>query len=413
METMVVRSARTLFNPRHFGATLGDPVRADARPDRWGPFDAGPPPGQRPPIRVRLPAGQRRAAEARDELQVALCVPMGGTAGIWGPSALASARLAVAELNQRAGIGGRPCRLLTVNASDDAPDIEATLVDLVESGRVDALVGMHTSAVRQRIVRAVGGHLPYIYTPLYEGGETAPGVYAIGETTASQLRPALHWLGRQRRLRRWLAIGNDYVWPRATHRLARGFIAEAGGELVGEHYLPFGANDFEPLLDRIRQAGVDGLLVSLIGQDAVAFNRAFGRSGLARSVLRLSCALGENELLGIGADNADELYVACGYFATLDTDANQAFKERYLRHYGERAPTLNTFGQSTYEGVHFLASLLGRPGPAAPAAARPDSGPVSYRSARSGEYAGRLGSAMPIYLARAEDNVFRVLAQLR
>jgi len=389
-------------------------VGADARPDRWGPFDAGPPPGERPPIRVRLPAGQRRAAaEAREELHVALCVPMGGTAGIWGPSALASARLAVAELNQRDGIGGRPCRLLTVNAADDSPDIEATLAELVESGGVDALVGMHTSAVRQRIVRAVGGHLPYVYTPLYEGGEVAPAVYAIGETTANQLRPALRWLGRHRRLRRWLAIGNDYVWPRATHRLARGYIAEAGAELVGEHYLPFGTDDFEPLLDLVRCTGVDAVLVSLIGQDAVAFNRAFGRSGLSRSVLRLSCALGENELLGIGAANADELYVASGYFATLDTDANQSFKERYRHHFGERAPTLNTFGQSTYEGVHFLASLLGGAGGAAARTPQREPGPVRYRSARAGEYAGRQGSRMPIYIARAEDNVFRVLDRLR
>ena len=57
------------------------------------------------------------------------------------------------------------------------------------SGDVDALVGMHTSPVRQRIVRAVGGQLPFVYTPLYEGGERTPGVFAIGETRAPAVAP--------------------------------------------------------------------------------------------------------------------------------------------------------------------------------------------------------------------------------
>ncbi len=43
------------------------------------------------------------------EFRVALCVPMRGSAGIWGPSCVASARLAEAELNRLSGIAGRPC----------------------------------------------------------------------------------------------------------------------------------------------------------------------------------------------------------------------------------------------------------------------------------------------------------------
>ncbi len=352
------------------------------------------------------------ASPPRQELNVALCVPLGGTAGIWGPSALACAKLAVAELNRDAGIAGQSCRLLTVNASDDAPDIEATLIELVEAGDIDAIIGMHTSAVRQRILRAVGGQIPFIYTPLYEGGESTPGVFAIGETTARQLHPAIQWLGKRKHPRRWFAIGNDYVWPHVSHRLARGYIAEAGAELVGERYVPFGATDYSQVLDELRHSHVDAVLLSLVGQDAVDFNRAFGRAGLSRSMLRLSCAIGENELLGIGAENAEDLYVACGYFATLETDANLAFKERYRAHFGERAPTLNTFGQSTYEGLHFLAALFGRSMRPSTCTEPLGEAPMAYRSARDAAYEGGGVSRTPIYLARAEGNAFRVLTQL-
>ncbi len=348
---------------------------------------------------------------ARSELNIALCVPLGGSAGIWGPSALASAKLAVAELNREAGIGGRSCRLLTVNAADDSADIEATLTELVQAGDIDAIIGMHTSGVRQRILRAVGGQIPIIYTPLYEGGESTAGVFAIGETTARQLQPSIAWLGQRKRPRRWFAIGNDYIWPHMSHRMARGYIAEAGAAMVGESYVPFGTTDFSVAFDALRQCRADAVLVSLIGQDAIEFNRAFGRAGLHRDMLRFSCAMGENELLGIGADNADELYVACGYFATLDTESNLAFKERYHAHFGERAPTLNTFGQSTYEGMHFLAALLD--GHLQTGIDREQLGhaPLVYRSARDAAYEGSGINRVPIYLARAEGNAFRVLTR--
>ena len=371
---------------------------------------------QRPLLRPRLPAARLSqpswTAEPARDFTLALCVPLGGSAGIWGPSAMASARLAVAELNRGDGIVGRICRLLTVNASDDSPDIEQQLIELVGTGDVDALIGMHTSAVRQRILRAVGGHIPFVYTPLYEGGESTPGVFAIGEVTSQQLEPAVHWLSRHCGPRRWLAVGNDYVWPHVSHRQARNYIAESGGEMVGESYLPFGTTDFSQVIDAVRRCRADAVLVSLVGQDAVFFNRAFGRAGLSNKVLRLSGAIGENELLGIGADNAEGLYVSSGYFATLDTDANLAFKERYSQHFGERAPTLNTFGQSTYEGVHFLAALVNQalrtPGDWAPLG----SGPLAYCSAREAHYSGAGRCHTPIYLARPDGNSFRVITRL-
>lgn len=284
-------------------------------------------------------------------------------------------------------------------------------MELVEAGEIDALIGMHTSAVRQRVLRAVGGHIPIVYTPLYEGGETTPGVFAIGEVTARQLQPALRWLSQHRRPRRWLAVGNDYVWPHVSHRQARQYIAEAGAEMVAETYVPFGTSDYTEILEQVRSCQADAVLVSLVGQDAVDFNRAFGRAGLSSSILRLSCAIGENELLGIGADNADDLYVSSGYFATLDTDANLAFKERYRNHFGERAPTLNTFGQSTYEGVHFLAALLSQGLRSPDDWARLGQSPLAYRSARDARYDGGGVSHTPIYLARVEGNTFRVIAR--
>jgi len=361
------------------------------------------------PGAVDLDAGARGA---RRELHIGLCVPLGGLTGIWGPSALASAKLAAAELNRASGIGGRTCKLIAVDADDDAQMLESVLADLVHSGEVDALIGMHTSHVRQRVLSAIGGQIPFVYTPLYEGGECTPGVFAIGDTPARQLQPAIAWLARREKPRRWALLGNDYVWPHVSNRLARGYIAACGADVVSEHYVPLHTTDYSAQLAAMRRAGADAILLSLVGEDAIAFNRAFGEMGMARSTLRLSCAIEENELLAIGAENTERLYVASSYFAALSTDANCAFKERYYNHFGERAPTLNSLGQSTYEGVHFLASLFerGMVEPEQWTHARKE--PLTYRSAREAVYAGDGTNLAPTYIAVAEGHVFRVIGRL-
>ena len=361
------------------------------------------------PIHLGSGAGE---GAARRELNIALCVPLGGLTGIWGPSAMASAKLAVAELNRGSGIGGRTCRLLAVNADDDAPILESVLMDLVHSGEVDALVGMHTSHVRQRILSAIGGEIPFVYTPLYEGGECTPGVFAIGDTPARQLQPAIAWLARHERPRRWAFLGNDYVWPHVSNRLARDYVAQSGAVVVSEAYVPLHTTDFSEQLAAIQRAGADAVLLSLVGEDAIAFNRTFGELDLGRSALRLSCAIEENELLAIGAQNTERLYVASSYFAALATDANIAFKERYHQHFGDRAPTLNSLGQSTYEGVHFLASLFER-GLLEPSQWQQERrAPLAYRSAREAVYDGDGINLAPIYMAVAEGHVFRVIGRL-
>jgi len=251
-------------------------------------------------------------------------------------------------------------------------------------------------------MKAVNRHPAFIYTPLYEGGESTPGVYAIGETPEDQLRPALGWATAQRGVTRWALVGNDYVWPRASHAQARRFIAQSGGQVVDESYLPLGTEDYDLYIDRLASLDVDGVLVSLVGQDAIAFNRAFGQRGLHRRMLRLSMCIDENTLLGIGAENTVNLFAASGYFTSLDTDANHAFIERYRNRFGDRAPVPSALGQSVYEGFAFLnafsASVAGRP--------------VRIPGARDAVYLNNGCKLNPIYLAEADGVEFRVLPHM-
>jgi urea transport system substrate-binding protein len=355
--------------------------------------------------RTRAPA--RRPARPRAPLRVGLFVPTSGAAGIWGPSTIACAQLAADELNRAGGLNGREICLLTIDAASENPDLIPATSRLLADHTIDAVVGMHLSSVRKTLLPLLGGRLPYIYTPLYEGGERHAGVYTIGETPAHQLAPALVALSESRSPTRWALIGNDYVWPRVSHGYARDTLARLGCEVVHESFHPLGCNDYEPTVDALERSGAQAVLLSLIGQDAIDFNRAFAARRLAGRLRRLSCAIEENELLAIGADLTEELYVAGSYFASLATQANLAFQERYRNRMGVRAPTLNALGQSTYEGVHFLHALLGR----GRRAVVPGE-PVPFRSARGAVWRGNDSLSCPIYLARANGHALEVVRTL-
>lgn len=358
-----------------------------------------------------LRAGRRLSGS--ETFRVALLIPLCGSAGIWAPSCISSAQVAIAELNERGGIAGRKVQLIMIDAAVEAPEpVEEVVNGLIEARAIDAIVGMHISAIRQRLSKVVRQRIPYVYTPLYEGGETTAGLFAIGETPDEQLGPAIKLLQERYRPASWALIGNDYVWPRSSHSYAKGRLRELGVPVVMERYVPFGLNCMGRLIDELATSGADAVLLSLVGQDAVAFNRAFGRADLHRRMIRLSCAMEENGLLASGAANLERLFTASSYFGVLPTEANAAFKERYYSMHGDTAPVLNALGQSTYEGLQFLAGLMGGHHQSWHMQGGQDSLPVQYHSGRQSGVQSAL-DRKPIYLARADGLQFHIIKEFK
>ena len=341
-----------------------------------------------------------------DILSVGLFIPTSGAAGIWGPSCRACAEIAAEEINRCGGINRREVHLKIVDAGDRPSVVAESAEDYFIEGEIDAIVGMHTSDVREAVAGAIGSKLPYVYTPLYEGGETTPGVFCIGETPAMQLLPAARGLSERYDLKRWYLVGNDYVWPRASHAVFRKNLTSLGGTICGERYLPFGSTNFNALLEDIALSKADAVLVSLVGDDTIHFNREFGRSGLSERVLRLSCAIEENVLLAIGASNSDGLFAVSGYFSELQSAKNDSFRERYHSLYGSSAPQLNSIGQSIYEGMHFLKALSIE---CESMDWRKSAKAFQFNGARDSVFSTRDGANSTIYLAQAMGHDLKVI----
>ena len=344
-------------------------------------------------------------------VRVGLVIPLQGPAGLFGPSCEAVAETAVRRIN-RSGPLGAPVSLEVIDGGAPPSQVAAEVSRLIALGRIDGVTGWHISAVREALAPVTVGRVPYVYTSIYEGGEAREGVFCTGETPVRQVAPALRWMRDELDLRRWYVVGDDYIWPRRSVARTREYVRELGLTLSGISYVPLGTQEFSAVLRSLEVSDAQGVLVYLVGQDAVHFNRAFAARGLHERMVRLTPLMGESVLLASGAESTRELYSSAAYFRSLATTDALDFGRDYVELHGPDAPPLNNAAESCYEGLMALAALGRRAGSL-------ELRPVLRHAAEAG-YDGPRGAMafrgnhlqQRVHLARADAYDFDVVAAL-
>lgn len=347
---------------------------------------------------------------ASADTKIGVLVPDSGPSGLFGPSTRNSATLAAKKINANGGINGEQIELVFADVGVPPAEAAQAALRLWKGEGVQAFVGMHDSAVREALIGRFNGQVPYVYTAVYEGNSCAEGLYVTGETPSQQLEPVIPFLAEKEDVSKWYLIGHDYNWPRDTNALAKGYIADAGGEVVGEEYVPFTVNEFDSSLQRIKESGADAVLVTLVGGGSVGFNVSFAGFGLDNQAIRLGTLIEENTLAGIGADNSGRLYSSSGYFASIESEAAASFAADYSEAFGADAPALNGLGQSAYEGLMLLAALANKAGSLEVAAMDAAAEGTTWSTPRGDNTLTGRHMAQTIYLADGSGGAFDVVA---
>lgn len=194
--------------------------------------------------------------------------------------------------------------------------------------------------------------------------------------------------------------------------MTRRFARAAGIAIADEMFVPLGTDEFGHVLARIARSGADGVLMFLVGSDAVRFNRAFAAAGLDALCLRLSPLMEENMLLASGAADTDGLYAAAGWFESLPTASGLEFSRRYVARFGADAPALNSMGESCYEGLTLLAKLVSKAGNLDDGALAAAAGSLASEGPRGSVRMAGNHLLQSVHLAKAEGLEFDVVAQL-
>ncbi len=359
-----------------------------------------------------MPPNERMSKRTSSPLRLCLMLAKCGPAGLWAPSAIASAELAICDINRAGGLFGRELEVFTTDCGTSAGMAMSNAIASVEVDGADAMIGMFPSYARAEVAQAIGGKLPFIYTPQFEGGEWRRDVITTGETTHELLDVAVSWLARKRRARRFFLCGANYRWPRESFAVARRVIASIGGEVVGEAFQRLGDQDYDLLLQSIGDSRADVVIPMFLGLDAVAFNRAFARAGMAERMVRCAPGLDETILYGLSPDDTENLYSASGYFSSQRSANNGSYLERYHMKFGDHPPPANAYGESVYEGIYSLVALAQATGSLDPGSIRSMLGRVvPRRSARNGSELRPVGSRQSVMIAAIDGYDMRIMSE--
>lgn len=305
-------------------------------------------------------ASTQAPAATGEPLKIGVVTSLTGSAGIYGPPVQQTVELAAKKINEAGGVNGQPIEIVVADDGSD-PTTGAKAVDrLLTQDKVNGLVAMTNSAVREAFINQVSeAGVPFVYTSLYEGGSCYPNMFVIGEVPA-QYDPVYQSMVTDQGMTKTFLLGHDYIWPQKILPAAEATIAGAGGSVTGTELVPFGTTDFGPIIKKIQDSGSDSILVALVGADYGTFVKQWRQAGLDSSTKIVSLTMTDDFAQALGPD-AKDIYAVFGYFAGLDTPQNKMFIDEYMTANPE-AFAQNTLTEATYDGIMALAAAASAAG---------------------------------------------------
>ena len=276
-----------------------------------------------------------RPAAAQDTVKLGILHSLTGTIALAEASIVDAEKLAIDEINAGGGVMGKKIEPVVEDGASDWPTFAEKTKKLLQRDKVAAIIGCYTSASRKAVLPALNQLHGLLYYPTYyEGQEIDKSVIYTSQEATQSVIAAIEWMAKQKG-KKFFLVGSDYIYPRTCNKIARPTIARVGGSVLGEEYAPLGHTEFSSIINKIKSAKPDWIYSTVVGGSNVAFYKQLKASGLdGEKQNLLSTVVSENEIDGIGKENAVGYYACMGYFQSLKNPQNEKFVKAIKAKYG-------------------------------------------------------------------------------
>ena len=301
------------------------------------------------------------AAFAEDPIKIGVPVGLSGANSVVAPSVVQAAELAVEEINAKGGVLGRPLALEIADDASGAAGAQKAFDSLVFQKEVNAVISMETSAARNAGLPIISkGDVPYIYTSFYEGKSCNAKLFVNAWVPEQQVPPVVdNFIGKQG-AKKFFLIGSDYSFGRGMLTFAKAYIEKAGGEVVGEEYLPMDGSDWTAIISKVRSSGADAIITSTAGgAPNVTLTKQLRSSGVTLPYGNL--AVDEGTAKSMGAD-AKDIFLSASYVTGIDSPENKAFLSAMDKKFGKELRTPNDLSVPQYEAIYLYKAAVEKAG---------------------------------------------------
>ena len=305
-------------------------------------------------------------------IKVGVLHSLSGTMAISETALRDTALMMIQWQNARGGLLGRQLEAVVVDPASNWPLFAEKARELLAVSKVDVTFGCWTSVSRKSVLPVFEELNGLLFYPVqYEGEEQSRNIFYTGAAPNQQAIPAVEYLlgpdgGEAKRI---ALLGTDYVYPRTTNRILRGYLNSKGiaDADIMEEYTPFGHSDWQGIVSRVKAFAGQGkktAIVSTINGDAnVPFYRELGNQGIkAEDIPSVAFSVGEEELAGIDARPLVGHLAAWNYFMSVPGPANAEFVAMWRAYINNPRRVTNDPMEATYTGFRMWAQAVAAAG---------------------------------------------------
>lgn len=280
-----------------------------------------------------------------------------GTMAISETGSVEAERLAIEQINNMGGVLGRKIEVIQEDGASDWPTFAEKSKKLIIKDKVACVFGCWTSASRKAVLPIFEKENNMLYYPtFYEGLEASKNVVYTGQEATQQIIWGLDWAYETLGARTFYLIGSDYIWPRTSMKIARNHIErylkkkDPKCKVVGEEFAPLGHTNFRSLINKVKLRKPDLIYTAVVGGSNVAWYKQLKAAGItSKKYNMLTISTTEDELLGIGGENAEGFYACMKYFQSQTNYDNLKFVEAFKKKWGSDS-VIGDVTQAAYLG---------------------------------------------------------------
>ena len=273
------------------------------------------------------------AQAAEDTIKVGVLHSLSGTMAISETTLKDTILFMIDEQNKKGGVLGKKLEAVVVDPASNWPLFAEKARELITKDKVAVVFGCWTSVSRKSVLPVFKELNSILFYPVqYEGEESERNVFYTGAAPNQQAIPAVDYLMKEEKVKRWVLAGTDYVYPRTTNKILEAYLKSKGvaQDDIMINYTPFGHSDWQTIVADIKKFGSAGkktAVVSTINGDAnVPFYKELGNQGIkATDIPVVAFSVGEEELAGIDTKPLLGHLAAWNYFESIKTPANEKF----------------------------------------------------------------------------------------
>ncbi len=291
-----------------------------------------------------LALGASRPTEAQTPIRIGASSSITGVDAIQGGYVRDGYMLCQKHVNEKGGVLGRPIQFLIYDDGSDGKTAVRLYEKLITEDKVDAVMGPYGSPITDAVADVTEKHRKLMVAP-------AAGTTSIWEKGRRYLIMLLSPLEASTEGTIDIAAGNGLktvgvIGALARPAIVKGALATAkkkGLEVVVHETYPAGTTDFATILNKVKAAKPDALVVGAPPADAIAITRQMRELDVNVKLYGATPGAAYPDFAKTLGKTAEFVYGGSYWEPDLSYPGNRAFVAAYQKEFS-RAPASNAAG---------------------------------------------------------------------